>query len=309
MADVRISALPAGTVQPTGILPVVNGATTQRVTVKQLVDYALATVPSGTINTVGNPVGLTEDPALPIQKWAEEMVLKAAFKDTDVTFARMQATSPDWNSGDVFGNGNVIANGGAFGELWYGALLARDGKMTSPGYSMPTPTETGYLRSDADPAEGWYFADPVIVSDAEPVAPNNPQAGALWVDPTGDPPVTEFTNVTPPVYLDSVITEQADGTPIGLDPTGTYFTQPDIIGAVPIRVNGKTYMLPLLAAGPGVELRTPVFSFADDITTQQSNGQPIGLAADGVNFYQPDIVGAIPIMVAGKRYMLPLIEE
>ena len=92
MADVKISALPAGTAQPTGLIPVVNGGTTQRVTVKQLVDLALATVPSGTINTVGNPVGLTEDPALPIQQWAEEMVLRAAFRDTDVTFARVQAT-------------------------------------------------------------------------------------------------------------------------------------------------------------------------------------------------------------------------
>jgi hypothetical protein len=310
VADVRISALPAGTAQPTGLIPVVNGGTTQRVTVKQLVDLALANVPSGTINTVGNPVGLPEDPAMPVQTWAEQMVLKAAFKDTDVTFARVQATSPDWNPGDVFGNGNVIANGGAFGELWYGVLLARDGKMTSPGYQMPTPTGDGYLRSDLDPSTGWYFAEPVLISDTEPPAPTG--GGAIWVDPTGDPvtPVTgEYTNANPPVYSDSMLTEQANGLPIGLSPDGLTFHQPDIVGAVPIRVNGKTYMLPLIESPAAAALRDPVLTFADDITTVQSSGQPIGLAPDGLNFYQPDIVGGIPIIVNGKRYLLPLIAE
>lgn len=307
MPDVRITQLPAGTAQPTGIIPVVNGGTTQRVTVKQLVDFALATVPSGTINTVGNPVGLTEDPALPIQQWAEEMVLKSAFRDTDVTFARVQATSPDWNSGDVFGNGNVIANGGAFGELWYGVLLARDGKMTSPGYQMPTPTGDGYLRSDLDPSTGWYFAEPVLISDTEPPAPIG--GGAIWVDPTGDP-TTEtnlpFSNANPPVYLDAPITETATS-PLGI--VNNVYIEPDVVGAVPVVVNGKRYLLPLLEAPASTATRTPLFSFADEPVKQQADGSWIGFDNTGMNYYQPETLAAVPILVGGKKYLLPLIAE
>jgi hypothetical protein len=307
MADVKISALPAGTAQPTGLIPVVNGGTTQRVTVKQLVDLALATVPSGTINTVGNPVGLPEDPAMPVQTWAEQMVLKAAFKDTDVTFARVQATSPDWNSGDVFGNGNVIANGGAFGELWYGALLARDGKMTSPGYQMPLPTGDGYLRSDTDPVTGWYFAEPVLISDTEPPAPTG--GNAIWVDPTASP-TTEtnlpFSNVNPPVYLDAPITETATS-PLGI--VNNEYIEPDVVGAVPVVVNGKRYLLPLLEAPASTATRTPLFSFADEPVKQQADGSWIGLDNTGMNYYQPETLAAVPILVGGKKYLLPLIAE
>jgi hypothetical protein len=53
MADTKISQLPAGTPVATSILPVVNGATTQRITVKQLLDI---------VGTVEGPAGVDGPP-------------------------------------------------------------------------------------------------------------------------------------------------------------------------------------------------------------------------------------------------------
>lgn len=309
MADVKISALPAGTAAPGAVIPAVNaaGTTTQKITVQSIVDLAMANVPSGTINTVGNPVGLTQDPALPIQKWAEEMVLKAAFVDNQVTFNRVSVSSPSWSSGDVFGDGTVIANGGAFGELWYGALIGRDGRATSPGYQLPTPTSEGYLRADQDPASGWYFAEPLIVSDtAPPAPPGSPAIPTLWIDPTGTPPEYIYSNSNPPVSVDPPIMETATS-PLGI--VNNTYIEPDVVGAVPVVVNGKRYLLPLLEAPSSTATRTPLFTFADEPVKQQADGAWIGFDNTGANYYQPDTVAAIPVLVAGKKYLLPLIAE
>lgn len=53
MADTKISNLPAGTVTPASILPAVNGATTQRVTVQQILDI---------VGTVAGPAGPQGEP-------------------------------------------------------------------------------------------------------------------------------------------------------------------------------------------------------------------------------------------------------
>jgi hypothetical protein len=53
MPDQKISALPAGTVTPASILPAVNGAVTQKVTVKQLLDI---------VGTVEGPAGADGPP-------------------------------------------------------------------------------------------------------------------------------------------------------------------------------------------------------------------------------------------------------
>ena len=265
---------------------------------------------SATINTLGNPVGLTPDAALSLQQWSEEIALKAAFKDTGVNFARVQATSPDWSPGDVFGNGNVIANGGAFGELWYGSLLARDGKMTSPGYQMPTPTGDGYLRSDLDPSTGWYFAEPVLISGTEPPAPTG--GNAIWVDPTASPttdPNLPFSNANPPVYADPAVTTQPNGLPIGLSADGLEIHQPYMVGGVPVLIGGKTYLLPLIEAPASALPMTPLFSFDDQPTTQQLDGTWIGLTPDGQFVYQPQMVGGIPVVVGGKTFLIPIVEQ
>jgi hypothetical protein len=263
---------------------------------------------SAAINTLGNPVGLTPDAALPLQQWSEEMALKAAFKDTEVGFARVNING-DADPGDITGgSGWMVSPGGFFGRLFYGELLSRAG-VIGPAYELPYPNKTGYLRSDDDPNEGWYFADPVIVSDTEPAAPNNPQAGALWVDPTGDPttdPNLPFSNANPPVYLDAPITETATS-PLGI--VNNEYIEPDVVGAVPVVVNGKRYLLPLLEAPASTATRTPLFSFADEPVKQQADDSWIGFDNTGMNYYQPDTIAAVPILVGGKKYLLPLIAE
>ncbi len=166
------------------------------------------------------------------------------FRDTSTTLARLTVSSPSWEAGNVYGDGNVVSQGGYFGELWYGALIARDGKATTQGYAMPTPTGEGYLRSDTDPDTGWYFAEPVIVSDTEPPAPTG--GGAVWIDPTGDAPPDGFTNAAPLVYAEAPATTQTSGQPIGLSPDGMTFHQPDIVGGIPVVVNGKRYLIPII---------------------------------------------------------------
>jgi hypothetical protein len=150
-----------------------------------------------------------------------------------------------------------------------------------------------------------------IVSTTEP-APADKE-GDLWINPDGTttttPPTGVFSNATPPVYTDAAITEQANGDPIGLSADGLLFFQPDIVGGVPVLVNGRRYMLPLIDSPASAGVKPPAFTFVDPPATSQSNGQPIGLNAAGTEIYQPDIVAAIPIIVDGRRFMLPLIEE
>jgi hypothetical protein len=53
---------------------------------------------------------------------------------------------------------------------------------------------------------------------------------------------------------------------------------------------------------------TPITYDSPEIVSQ-TNGDPIGLSPDGLTFHQPLIVAAIPVVVNGKRYLLPLCEE
>jgi hypothetical protein len=189
MADVKITALPAGTAQPTGILPVVNGGVTQRVTVKSIVDLATASMPSGTVDTTasGGLVGITSSPNLSIQQWSDEMSLKAAFQNRGVEFRRIDLTGPG-DPGDLSGGeGWIYSTAGAFGRLYYGSANRPlpGQRADDPGvYEMPTPTGDGYLRADQDPATGWYFAEPVVISDTQPpTPPGDPALPTIWAKP------------------------------------------------------------------------------------------------------------------------------
>lgn len=247
MADVKISALPAGVAVATGVLPVVNAGVTQQVTVKSIVDLATASMPSGTVDTTtsGGLVGITSSPNLSIQQWSEEMALKAAFQNNGVAFSRLQINGPG-DTGDISGGeGWLVTTGAYIARLYYGAANERTGE---PGYELPTPTGDGYLRSDLNPSTGWYFAEPVLISDTEPPAPGG--GNAIWIDPTGDSTGTgtgtvEFTTSCPITVAEGPIVEQLDGTLIGLSTDGLTFHQPLITGAIPVVIGGKKYLIPI----------------------------------------------------------------
>jgi len=73
---------------------------------------------------------------------------------------------------------------------------------------------------------------------------------------------------------------------------------------------GDLWINPACTAASGVEFDAdnPI-TVTEPLVTSQSNGDVIGLSADGQNFYQPMIIGAVPIVVDGVRYMIPVIEE
>ena len=247
MADVKISALPAGVAVATGVLPVVNAGVTQRITVKNIVDLATASMPSGTVDTTasGGLVGITSSPNLPIQQWSDEMALKAAFQNRGVEFSRISVNGPGEAGDATGGEGWVISTAAYFGRLYYGSANARAGE---PGYELPVPTGDGYLRCDQDPSTGWYFAEPVLISDTEPPAPAG--GNAIWIDPTGDSTGTgtgtsEFTTSSPITVAEDPVVEQLDGTPIGLSADGLTFHQPLITGAIPVVIGGKKYLIPV----------------------------------------------------------------
>jgi hypothetical protein len=64
----------------------------------------------------------------------------------------------------------------------------------------------------------------------------------------------------------------------------------------------------VIAAIEGQEIEPALLRFPA-APLASSGGQVIGVSADGQYFYQPDIVGGVPVVVNGKRYLLPLIEE
>lgn len=243
MADVKVSALPAGTATPTSLVPAVTGGVTQRVTVKSIVDLASTTVDT---TKSGGLVGITSSPNLPIQQWSDEMALKAAFQDRGVEFSRVKVNGPGDAGDSTGGEGWVISTAAYFGRLYYGSSNPTPRAGEGPGYELPSPTGDGYLRCDQDPTTGWYFAEPVLVSGAEPPPPAG--GNAIWIDPTGTSTgagTGEFTTDSPITVAEDPIVEQEDGTPIGLSADGSAFHQPLITGAIPVVVNGKKYLIPI----------------------------------------------------------------
>jgi hypothetical protein len=124
-------------------------------------------------------------------------------------------------------------------------------------------------------------------------------------------PTSSFSNANPPVYAGQPVVEQDNGLPIGLSPDGMEIHQPYMIGAVPVLVGGKRFLMPLLEApapAPGGD-PAPLFTYLDQPVTQQLDGTIIGLSADGTEITQPYMVGGVYVLVGGKKYLLPLIEE
>jgi len=151
-----------------------------------------------------------------------------------------------------------------------------------------------------------------IVSDVEPPPADN--IGDLWIYPDENLTVTPnqpFSNSNPPQYIDPPVSTQVDGTPIGLSPDGQTYHEPVFVGGVPVMVNGKRYLMPLV--DPDIselpKAKGELFTYVDPPITQQSNGTHIGLDPDGLTYTTPEFVGGIYVMVGGKRYILPLIEN
>jgi hypothetical protein len=59
-------------------------------------------------------------------------------------------------------------------------------------------------------------------------------------------------------------------------------------------------------AGTGEFTTDSPITFADDPILEQEDGTPIGLSADGLTFHQPLITGAIPVVIGGKKYLIPV---
>jgi hypothetical protein len=142
-----------------------------------------------------------------------------------------------------------------------------------------------------------------IVSNSEP--PPGTVAGELWIDPDGDP-AENFSNGGLPTSVDQPVTEQINGDPIGFV-NGVYY-EPDVIGAVPVVVAGKRYLMPLFEAPASADTKQALFNFIDPMITSQKDGTFIGTMPNGA-YSLPDFVGGVPVVVGGKNYMIPLMSE
>jgi hypothetical protein len=196
-------------------------------------------------------------------------------------------------------------------DFYYGGYVGPLRADEPPGYVLPTPTAQGYLRSDLAPDSGWYFAEPVVVSDTQPpTPPGDPALPMLWINPTGTAPPDPnlpFSDTNPPVYSSTAITQQPNGLPIGLSADGLEIHQPLMVGGVPVLINGKKYLLPVIEASPSLTAN-PLFVFEDPLTRQQLDGTIIGEDPTGMLITQPYMVGGVPVVVNGIKYLLPLIE-
>jgi hypothetical protein len=255
-----------------------------------------------------NSIAANPSPAYPLQEYINR--LEAALRSGQI--ANSGSSTALWRltvgSSVTIGGLLSVAGGIRYGGTLGPITRADEEPEYTGGFELPPPTQDGYLRADADD-NNWYFHDPVIVSDTQP--PEPPVVGTLWVYPDGTAPSENFSFVNPPVYADAPIVEQPNGLSIGLSPDGQEIHQPYMVGGVKVLVGGKAYLLPLLEApafAPGSE-PTPLFTYDDDPITQQLNGTIIGMNADGTEITQPYMVGGIAVIVQGKRYLLPVIEE
>jgi hypothetical protein len=243
--------------------------------------------------TLGNGVGITEDAALPFQQWAEEIAERAAFNLYGADFNVLTVLSSTWASGNIGGDGTILANGIACGELYYGSLIGRDASgraVPAGGYQMPTPTSEGYLRADTDPSSGWYFAEPVIVQDAEP----DPPAGgsALWVNgSTGEAKAWDGSAWASIKGLNGADgTNGADG--LGFNPVGEWAGCTDYDVRDVVTYLGSSYVQ---IAAPGDACATPdsdpdawkllaAAGAAGPSAVSEDAGNTLTLGGDGLHF-------------------------
>jgi hypothetical protein len=175
--------------------------------------------------------------------------------------------------------------------IW-GGPQGPQGDTGEPGAGIQIKGVATTWPPAAAPAEGdlWIMPNPVPAGAPAGFDPGDGAAwsGTEWVN-TGpikgedgiDGPPTVVVSVTPPAP------PTVDGF-LWVDPNGD--------GSAGIITNA-----PFDEANP-IDYATPP-------VTQQSNGQPIGVSPDGQQIFRPLIIGAVPVVVGGKRYLLPIIEE
>jgi len=150
---------------------------------------------------------------------------------------------------------------GVAGE-WPPAAQPEPGDLWILPDPVPAGTPAGYSPGDGvawdgaawintGPIKGEDGADgpPTVVVSVDPPPPPTVD-GFLWVDPAGDGtggviPNRPYDGSNPIDYSDPPVVEQSDGTPIGLSADGQTFHQPTIVGAVPIVVGGRRYLVPI----------------------------------------------------------------
>jgi hypothetical protein len=175
--------------------------------------------------------------------------------------------------------------------IW-GGPTGPQGDPGEPGAGIQIKGVASAWPPAAAPAEGdlWIMPNPVPAGAPAGFDPGDGAAwdGSAWVN-TGpikgtdgvDGPPTVVVSVTPP-------------TPPTVD--GFLWVDPNGDGSAGVITNA-----PFDEANP-IEYVTPAI-------TVQTNGDPIGLSPDGLTFHQPAIIGGVPVIIAGKRYMLAVIEE
>lgn len=175
--------------------------------------------------------------------------------------------------------------------IW-GGPQGPQGEPGEPGAGIQIKGVAEAWPPAAAPAEGdlWIMPNPVPPGAPAGFAPGDGAAwsGSAWIN-TGpikgedgiDGPPTVVVSETPPPA------PTVEGF-LWVDPNG----------------DGTAGVIKM----PAYDEDSPI-DYVSPPVTEQLNGEPIGLSADGQTYHQPAIVAGVPVIIAGKRYMLAVIEE
>jgi hypothetical protein len=76
----------------------------------------------------------------------------------------------------------------------------------------------------------------------------------------------------------------------------------------PQAVEGVLWVQPSGTA-PAPAAADSALVYQGSVITALLDGQPVGRSADGETIIVPIVAGAIPVMIAGKRYLIPIVED
>lgn len=73
-------------------------------------------------------------------------------------------------------------------------------------------------------------------------------------------------------------------------------------------VEGVLWVQPSGTA-PAAGAAGQALDYQGSVINSRTNGDPIGLSSDGETIAVPVIAGAIPVVIGGKRYLIPIVED